>query len=58
MAFEESREKFGIVSELWTFMHVRRKMWLAPIIMMLAVLGLLVVFTQGTALAPLIYTLF
>jgi hypothetical protein len=58
MAFEESRERLGIVSELWTFMYVRRKLWLAPIIMMLAVLGLLVVFTQGTALAPFIYTLF
>jgi hypothetical protein len=58
MAFEESREKLGIVSELWTFMYVRRKMWMAPIVMMLAILGLLIVFTQGTALAPFIYTLF
>lgn len=58
MAFEESREKLGIIPELWTFMKVRKKWWLGPILVMLALLGLLVVFTQGTAVAPFIYTLF
>jgi hypothetical protein len=58
MAFEESREKLGIVGELWAFMHVRKKWWLGPIVVMLALLGLLVVFTQGSAVAPFIYTLF
>jgi hypothetical protein len=58
MAFEESREKFGIISELWTFMRVRKKWWLGPIVLMLGLLGLLVVLTQGTAVAPFIYTLF
>ena len=42
MAFEESREKLGIFSELWAFMRVRKKWWLGPIIMMLLLLGLLV----------------
>ena len=55
---EGSREKLGIIGELWTFMRVRKKWWLGPIVIMLALLGLLVVFTQGTAVAPFIYTLF
>lgn len=58
MAFEGSREKVGILSELWAFMRVRKKWWLGPIVLMLALLGLLVVFTQGSAVAPFIYTLF
>jgi hypothetical protein len=58
MAFEGSKEKFGILNELWAFMRVRKKWWLGPIVLMLALLGLLVVFTQGSAIAPFIYTLF
>jgi Family of unknown function (DUF5989) len=58
MAFEASREKLGIVGELWAFMRIRKKWWLAPILMTLVLLGLLVVFTQGSAIAPFIYTLF
>jgi hypothetical protein len=58
MAFEESREKIGLLSELWAFMKVRKAWWLGPIVVMLALLGLLIVFTQGSAVAPFIYTLF
>jgi hypothetical protein len=58
MAFEGSKEKLGIFAELWLFMKVRKKWWLGPIVLMLALLGLLVVFTQGSAIAPFIYTLF
>ena len=50
--------KLGIVAELWAFMKVRKKWWLGPIVVMLALLGLLIVFTQGSAVAPFIYTLF
>lgn len=50
--------KLGIVSELWSFMKARKKWWLGPIVFMLLLLGLLLVFTQGSALAPFIYTLF
>jgi hypothetical protein len=50
--------KLAILGELWDFMKVRKKWWLGPIIFMLLLLGLLVVFTQGSALAPFIYTLF
>jgi hypothetical protein len=58
MAFEESREKLGLLAELWSFMRVRKAWWLGPIVVMLALLGLLLVFTQGSAVAPFIYTLF
>ena len=58
MAFEGAREKLGLLSELWLFMRVRKKWWLGPILAILVLLGLLVVFTQGTAVAPFIYTLF
>jgi hypothetical protein len=50
--------RFTIVAELWDFMKVRKKWWLGPIVFMLLLLGLLLVFTQGSALAPFIYTLF
>ena len=58
MAFEDSREKLGLIPELWAFMKVRKKWWLGPIVVMLVLLGLLIVLTQGTAVAPFIYTLF
>jgi Family of unknown function (DUF5989) len=58
MAFEDSREKMGLIPELWAFMKVRKKWWLGPIVVMLVLLGLLIVLTQGTAVAPFIYTLF
>ncbi len=51
-------KKLGIIGELWSFMRVRKKWWLGPIVVMLLLLGLLLVFTQGSALAPFIYTLF
>jgi len=51
----------GVVSllgELWAFLRVRKKWWLAPIIIVLVLFGTLIVFTQGSALAPFIYTIF
>jgi hypothetical protein len=50
--------KHGIVSELWAFMKVRKKWWLLPIIIVLLAVGALLVFAQGSALAPFIYTIF
>jgi len=47
-----------ILSDLWQFMRARKKMWLAPIIGALVLLGALIVLTQGSAVAPFIYTLF
>jgi hypothetical protein len=50
--------RLGLLAEFWVFMRVRKKWWLAPIVILLLLLGLLIVFTQGSALAPFIYTLF
>ncbi|MBB54086.1 MAG: hypothetical protein CMF67_06900 [Magnetovibrio sp.] len=44
--------------ELWTFMKVRKKFWLLPIIVMMVIFGGLVVLSQGSAVAPFIYTIF
>ena len=46
------------ILELWSFMRERKKFWLLPIIISLVLLGSLVVFTSGSAVAPFIYTLF
>jgi hypothetical protein len=46
------------IRELWSFMKVRKKFWLLPIIICLLLLGGLIVFTSGSAVAPFIYTLF
>lgn len=50
--------KLAILREFWDFLKVRKKWWLAPIIIMLLLLGLLIFFAQGSAVAPFIYTLF
>jgi len=50
--------KFSILREFWDFLKVRKKWWLAPIIVMLLLLGFLIFFAQGSAVAPFIYTLF
>lgn len=44
--------------ELWTFMRVRKKFWLLPFFVVMLLLGGLVVLTQGSAVAPFIYTIF
>jgi len=50
--------KLGLLAELWAFLRVRKKWWLAPIMIMLVLLGALIVLSQSSALAPFIYTLF
>ncbi len=47
-----------LIKDLWQFLRERKKLWLAPIIIILVILGMLVVLTQGSALAPFVYTLF
>jgi hypothetical protein len=47
-----------LLKDLWEFMRERKKFWLAPIIIILVMLGGLIVLTQGSAIAPFIYTLF
>jgi hypothetical protein len=48
----------ALLSELWQFMRVRKKWWLGPIVVTLFLLSALIVLTQGSAVAPFIYTLF
>ena len=46
------------IKELWAFLRVRKKLWLAPIVIMMVVLGGLIILTEGTVVAPFVYTLF
>jgi competence protein ComGC len=46
------------LKDLWLFMKERKKFWLAPVIIVLLLIGVLIVFTSGSAIAPFIYTLF
>ena len=46
------------IRELWAFMRVRKKFWLRPVFIMMAVFGGLVILSQGSAVAPFIYTIF
>ena len=48
----------GFLGELWAFLKVRKKFWLLPILLVMVMLGGLIVLTQGSAVAPFIYTLF
>jgi hypothetical protein len=50
--------KLSILREFWDFLRVRKKWWLAPVVIILVLLGLILVITEGSALAPFIYTLF
>ena len=50
--------KLSILSEFWDFLKVRKKWWLAPIVIILILLGALIVLTEGSAVAPFIYTIF
>lgn len=48
----------SFLKELWAFLRARRKFWLVPILLVLIVFGGLVVLSQGSAVAPFIYTIF
>ncbi len=48
----------SLLKEFWLFLKVRKKWWLLPIIVVMLLLGMLLVFAQGSALAPFIYTIF
>ncbi len=49
---------FELLNDLWHFMREHKKLWLAPVIVLLVLVGLFVVLSQSSVLAPLIYTLF
>lgn len=48
----------SLTKELWMFMRVRKKFWLMPIVLLMLAVGALLVFAQGSALAPFIYAIF
>jgi len=48
----------SIIAELWQFMRARKKFWIAPLLVLIVLLGGLVLLTEGTAIAPFIYTIF
>ena len=50
--------KISIITEFWEFLKVRKKWWLAPIVICLALIGAMLIFAEGSAVAPFIYTLF
>jgi len=50
--------KVGVLKEFWEFLRVRKRYWLLPIVLVLVLLGALLIFAQGSAVAPFIYTLF
>lgn len=48
----------SLIKELWSFLRIRKKFWLLPLLVVLLFVGALLVLTQGSALAPFIYTIF
>ena len=48
----------NFLKELWTFLRIRKKLWLAPIIIVMLILGGLLILAQGSVVAPFIYTIF
>ncbi len=50
--------KASVMKEFWEFLRVRKRYWLLPIVLVLVLLGALLIFAQGSAVAPFIYTLF
>ena len=49
---------FDLVKDIWDFMKVRKKYWLAPLILTIVLMGALLIFTQGSVIAPFIYSIF
>ncbi len=49
--------RFAILKEFWSFLRVRKKWWLTPIVMFLVIFGAILVFAKGSALAPFIYSI-
>ncbi len=47
-----------LIKELWEFLRFRKKLWLAPIILIMLMFGVLIILSQGSVVAPFIYTLF
>jgi hypothetical protein len=55
---DQAMSKYAIIKEFWSFLKVRKKWWLVPIISFLLIFGAVLVFAKGSALAPFIYSIF
>ncbi len=51
-------ERFALLKEVWGFLKVRKKWWLAPLFMFLILMGIVLIFAEGSAIAPFIYAIF
>ena len=49
---------FELIKDIWDFLKIRKKYWLAPLIITIVLMGFLIVFTQGSVVAPFIYSIF
>ena len=49
---------FDLIKDIWDFFRVRKKYWLAPLIITIVLMGSLLIFTQGSVIAPFIYSIF
>jgi Family of unknown function (DUF5989) len=58
VSYKELLMANSLARELWTYLKIRKKVWLVAIIAIMALLGAVMIFAQGSALAPLIYTIF
>lgn len=47
-----------LIKEIWDFLRIRKKYWLAPLIITIVLMGSLLIFTQGSVIAPFIYSIF
>jgi hypothetical protein len=56
--FENRKTAVSMIKELWAFLRVRKKLWLWPVVIVMALLGVLIVLAEGSAVAPFIYSLF
>lgn len=52
------KDFFELLKDIWDFLKVRKKYWLAPLIITIVLMGALIVFTQGSVIAPFIYSIF
>ena len=56
--FQDMKDFIDLIKDIWDYLKIRKKYWLAPIIITILLMGALILFTQGSVLAPFIYTIF
>ncbi len=56
--FSKMKVFFELIYDIWDFLRIRKKYWLAPLIITIVLMGTLIVFTQGSVIAPFIYSIF